>query len=163
MKSAEVPTVPSFYKLLFLSNSVKLPLNNHKEKCRSADSAGFWQTFFLSKILKPSLNNLGFWGLRCQGCQAAWLLGCKAAWLHGCSAAGLQGRRVASSVPVRAYRRVRAFPTGPGIPTGPVIPCLLLSVQRREPSGIEHGLPLLQHIEPSGLRAFGQRRGAFGH
>jgi hypothetical protein len=49
MKSAEVPTVPSFYKLLILSNPVKLPLTNLKEKCRSADSAGFWQTFFYQK------------------------------------------------------------------------------------------------------------------
>jgi hypothetical protein len=94
MKSAEVPTVPSFYKLLFLSNYVKLPLNNHKEKCRSADSAGFWQTFFFIKNSKTIFKQSWVWGLRYQGCLAA--------RLQGCMAAGL------------------LRPTGPGIPTGPV-------------------------------------------
>ena len=44
---------------------------------------GFRQTFFLSKILKSSLNNLGY-----GGCAV------KAAWLQGCLAARLLGFRI---------------------------------------------------------------------
>ncbi len=80
---------------------------------------GFGKLFFLSKILKQSLNNLGYGGC---AIKAAWLHGCRAAWPQGCFV-----RRV------RAYRRVRSGYT------------VLVAVQsqRREPSGIEHGLPLI--------------------
>ena len=59
----------------------KISLTNLKEKCRSADSAGFWQTFFFIKNHRTFFKQSWVWGLCCQGCLVARLLGCKAAWL----------------------------------------------------------------------------------